>query len=493
MFPIEPTTCPPLLAKLSGGPTADTAAASRRGARRALAAACCLALALISATAAAESETAPQPRPAATELGATPMARQPTGEPPAATATGEGSVATLEEVLGEVTDPLDQVERQIAAQEYDYAIDWLEQRIDQVQNESHRFDPRLVRPLTLLGDAHAGRGEYGRALELYQRALHLNRVNAGLNSPEQVEIVYREANVFKALGDFQRANDREEYAYHVLTRAHDPMDEALLPGLYHLARWYERTSNVFAARALYEHAIEIIGENGKLDTPSAIPALRGVASTYRMERFPPFYVSDLGESQTGIVTTTMDQPISINNFPAGEAALQKVVKIRQAEPDADPATVAEAVLELADWYTLFDKRQRAEPLYAHAWELMKQADSVDAVAFFGEPALLYFPAPENPSPPPSGQRGARTTGYVEVAFDVTEEGYVRDLTTVASEPDGLMDFRVRKSLRVARYRPMLVEGVPVAKEAHTYRHEFPYYEELEEEPVDGVGATASSG
>jgi len=404
---------------------------------------------------------------------------------------GEGAEATLEEVLGATVDPLDQIERQIEAEEFRPAIATLEERVDALETESHRFDGRLVRPLTLLGDAHAGMGEYETALDHYQRALHLSRVNAGLNSPEQVEIVYREADTFKALGDFQEANNREEYAYHVLNRAHDPMDEALLPGIYHLARWYERTSNVFAARALYEQAVQIIDAHDKLETSEAIPALQGIASSYRMERFPPYYLAELEQSEASVVTaSSMRQPISINNFPAGEAALQRVIRIRQAEQEQNPVAVARAVLDLADWYTLFDKPRRAEPLYAHAWELMAEAESFDVVGFFAEPELLYFPAPGNPSPPPPEDRGERSTGYVEVAFDVTQDGYVRGLDTVASQPDGLMDFRVRKSLRLARYRPMLVDGVPVAKQAHTYRHEFPYYPEREGDPPP---ATASAG
>jgi hypothetical protein len=149
------------------------------------------------------------------------------------------------------------------------------------------------------------------------------------------------------------------------------------------------------------------------------------------------------------------------------------------------------VLDLADWYTLFDKANRAEPLYAHAWELMTEVEGFDVVSYFAEPELLYFPAPGNPPAPPVEKRGDRGTGYVEVAFDVTDDGYVRGLHTVGSQPDGLMDFRVRKSLRLARYRPMLVDGVPVVKEAHTYRHEFPYYPEPEGDPQTAAATTGS--
>ena len=38
-----------------------------------------------------------------------------------------------------------------------------------------------------------------------------------------------------------------------------------------------------------------------------------------------------------------------------------------------------------------------------------------------------------------------------------------------------MDFRVRRSMRLAVYRPMLLEGVAVAAEDQFYTHEFSYY------------------
>ena len=462
--PPIPTTCHELVRPRAGVPRFGTPAAV-------IVAAFALVLPVLVASA--------EPAPATSE--------QPAGEPVLPALPAPGGTATLEDVLGDSADPLGQIERQIESEEFEPAIDTLERRIDVIEQDSHRFDHRLVRPLTLLGDAHAGLGAYETALGHYQRALHLSRVNDGLNSPEQVEIVYREADAFKALGDFQEANNREEYAYHVLNRAHDPMDEDLLPGIYHLAQWYERTSNVFAARALYEQAVQIIDAHEKLETVEAIPALQGIASSYRMERFPPYYLADLEQSEASVVTaSTMRQPISVNNFPAGEAALQRVIRIRQSEQNKDPVAIAKAVLDLADWYTLFDKPRRAGPLYAHAWELMSEVESFDVVGYFAQPELLYYPAPGNPSPPPVEERGERSTGYVEVAFDVTEDGYVRGLNTVGSQPDGLMDFRVRKSLRLARYRPMLVEGVPIAKRAHTYRHEFPYYPERDDAPQDRV-------
>ena len=150
---------------------------------------------------------------------------------------------SIEAILAEEDPALQEIEAQIQAQEFDYPILWLEQQIAAVEHTSHRYDAELIRPLTLLGDARAGKGDFPGALDSYERAVHLSRVNGGLVGSDQIPIVYREANTYKAMGDYASANDREEYAYYVLTNAHGPYDEEMLAGVFHLANWYSETES----------------------------------------------------------------------------------------------------------------------------------------------------------------------------------------------------------------------------------------------------------
>ena len=203
---------------------------------------------------------------------------------------------SIEDILEELNPDLEQIQAQIEAGELEIPRYWLEGKIREIERSSHRFDPALVRPLTLLGDIQMTEGNYTGALDSFGRAIHLERVNSGLVSAAQVEIVYREAEVYRTLGDLEAANEREEYAYHVLQSAHDPYSEELLPGLFHLARWYELTHNVFAARYLYERATDVLVANGKGLELEAIPAWQGVARTYRLERFPPIYIDSTDSS-----------------------------------------------------------------------------------------------------------------------------------------------------------------------------------------------------
>jgi tetratricopeptide (TPR) repeat protein len=393
---------------------------------------------------------------------------------PATTAVATPGMQSIEGVLVEEDSDLLAMESQINTGEYDLPEAWLNARIARIERNSHRFNPELVRPLTLLGDIEAGRGNYNEALDRYNHAVHIQRVSSGLVSPAQVEIVHREADVYRNLGDLKNANEREEYAYHVLRRAYAAYDENLLPGVYRLAEWYQSTNNIYAARALYQRTVDILTANGRGDTPEAIPALEGLAMTYKLERFPPYLLTGSSSSATFVGASQFDAPLHIGDFPRGEQALQKIVQIHRSHGD-DPLTVAESVLNLADWFLLFDRSKRANPLYEFAYDLLEDADGIDVVSYFAEPRMLHFPAPNDPRAPTLGSSEEPVRGFVELRHTITSTGFVRSLKTEASQPEGMMDFRVRKSLRASRFRPAIVDGVPVKRTDQIFRHDFTYY------------------
>ncbi len=372
------------------------------------------------------------------------------------------------------------LQQQIYRGEAPSAQSELETIVSQIEAVRHRYDEALVVPLTLLGDAYMVQREYDKALDHYDRARHTARVNYGLFDPRQLPVVYREADAFKKIGDLASAGQREEYAYEVMHKSMEPYDPKLLPGLMRLAGFYLETYNYLSARTLFNRAMSIHTSSGKHFTLDAIPALQGIALTHRLERFPPFYVSNTDDNRMrgptpGLNTSDLDnQFVAFNNFPAGEKALQQIIEIhRQQEPE-DPQATLDAIVTLADWHLLFGRSNTANTLYSHVYEKMAE-NGADASRFFGNPKLLYIPLPQDPKPPPASKRQQVSTGKVQLGFNVAPSGRVRKLTTLESMPEDLMDFRVRRSMRLAVFRPMLVEGVPVTAEAQEYTHEFSYY------------------
>jgi len=269
-------------------------------------------------------------------------------------------------------------------------------------------------------------------------------------------------------------------------RAYGPFSTSLIPGLYHLAAWYDRTSNIFAARGLYERAIQIVARTSGERDPNLVPALRGLANTYREERFPPYEPPEQRLPGAPLGSPALPAPgeppnIIVNRFGPGEAALIEVVKIIDSDPNAKPLDAAVAELDLADWYLMFDKPSRATPVYVHARQMMRDKAGLtdEQIAAYFEPTVLYRPIPANPPAPPPAMRTNPAEGHVEVAYTVTEQGEVGELKTLSSEPEGLMDMKVRRGMRAARFRPRFDGDTPVPATNQTYRHTFTYYPHAE--------------
>ena len=396
------------------------------------------------------------------------------------------STVPLEEALDEESGPLDSVAFSIEQSEYEGTEEFLERYIRAIETAHYRYHPDLVEPLTLLGDAQFGQQRLDRALETYSRALHIRRVNDGLFAPEQVAVVYRQADALKAIGNLEEAGNREEYAYSVLLKSFGPLSEEILPGTYRLADWYRDSFNIFAARAMYERALHVYEANDKQSTLSALPALKGLVFTYRQERFPPYYVSDNQSSSFGAAPmplsargTVFTEQITINNFPAAERALQHIVRIRRDNPESSPLEVFEAILDLADWHLMWEHFKKAHTLYEFVYKQLDELESVDAGQFFAEPKLLHMPLPADPKPPRGAAEGAATErdnipGFIEASFRVSANGSAQNIEIVAADPEGLMDFRTRRSLRSSRYRPAMENGKAIPFESQTWRHEFQY-------------------
>ena len=368
--------------------------------------------------------------------------------------------------------PVDNAEGLVTVGEYAEAINIVELEIEKIERRSNRYNIELARPLVILGDALAGVGDREGALGAFDRAVHITRVNRGLHHPSQVDIVYREAAVLAANGDIGRANRRHEYAYGILLRSHGGGSPMLLPGIFSLADWYLVNYNIFSARGLYEHALSVADDTLAAADPKRLRALRGMAATYLSERFPPYQKETKSGSPQPLTYRYGNMP-AINNFSKGERALIEVVNVLMASAEASEDDVADAVLELGDWYLIFGKHGRATTLYRHVWELL-QAKPDQLAEIFDVPTPLYLPLPGDPDSDAVAS-GRPRSGVVELSFRVDESGGVSGIATLRSEPQDLMDVKVRRAVRRARYRPAFDGETTLATEDVRVSHEFIYY------------------
>ena len=80
-------------------------------------------------------------------------------------------------------------------------------------------------------------------------------------------------------------------------------------------------------------------------------------------------------------------------------------------------------------------------------------------------------------------------------FQVTSTGRIKKLKTVHTHPPKMMEFQIRRSMRLAVFRPSFIEGLPQTVDDHTYTYECPYFPSSsiqrapasETEPEDDAG------
>ncbi len=454
---------------------------------------------LLLATAAASAAEQPVIAPADPSPSAADAIDPPGSDDPAHTAIAPGTPPdTTESSPDNAVDFMVAAGLQIESGEYIEAERALTKGIESLERTLPRYDMQLVKPLALLGDAQFGKGDFDAARETYSQAVHITRVNDGLHTPEQVPLVYKEAEALAAAGQADVANGRQEYAYETLLRAYGPTSEALVPGMYALADWYVRSYNIYSARELYAHAVDTLTRIHGPDSPELVVPLRGIAETYRQERFPPYIAPAQQEKVTVQLQTYQMSPglqersLIVNRYSDGERALGQIIKILNDDPDTPRLDVVKAVLDLADWHLLFEKDDRAFELYERVQALMVSDAGLapeEVATYFGSPTPLYVPMPPNPEAPPPALRHRATEGYVDLGYTVTERGKVTALETLGADPPGLLDIKVRRAMRIARFRPRFEDGKPVATEQLKYRHSFIYYPASEPEPTSEPAAS----
>lgn len=373
----------------------------------------------------------------------------------------------------------DQLESQLAIGEFAAAIVQVEKIIADIESSSTRYDMRLARPLTVLGDAKLGIGDSPAALAAYERALHITRVNRGLFDADQVDIVYREAVVHASMGDRDTADLRHEYAFEILLRTYGPMNPELFSGLFTIAKWHQNNNNIFTARDFFQHAAYLAKKHFIPGDERTIKALQGFAESFRRERFPnvpSYFPPERNQHQSSRYRSSHSRRgyATINNFAPGERALIDIVNFKQANPEATESEIANAFLELADWYLMFGKPNRAFPLYSRVWELL-ESDPNSLATVFNSPTPLYLPMPKDPDPPPSAIRGDSKEGIVELTVNMSDLGTITKYNIVRSEPKGMMDRKVTRAARLARYRPVFVKSQPMPTKAFKVEHEFTYF------------------
>ena len=348
------------------------------------------------------------------------------------------NLATVQRVRGRYSEALFHYERHIAIAERKLGYDALE----------------LINPLHGMARTYMRMGDHEAAWEPLARALRVNHANSGIYSLEQGRTRDLLSDVALSEGDLEQANLHQRIQVRAHERRYGPGDLRVVPALYKLGEWYERTRQSGLQRRSYEAADRIIQAANGEDSLERVQALRGQANSFLKEA----------------------------RREKAEEFLRRALSIVRAHPIQDILEQARLLIEIGDTHTIFNRLPNARENYREAWELLSADD--DALDVRAEllqhpviplrSARLPVQVPRQLSSPSRYEPQPRA-GSVVLQLTIEPDGTVSGAEVMESEPPGLIDAIAVDLIQGAKFRPQMRDGEPVRVEDVIYRHRFRWY------------------
>lgn len=359
--------------------------------------------------------------------------------------------------------------------------------IEDIETDYGAYDLQLSQHLTSLGQQYQSIGEHAEAVQVFKRAMHVQRVNLGLYDMGQVPILESLIESQIALGEWETANDEYQYLFWLHRRNYGNDDPRMLPVINKLSNWH---LNAYAlnihgglfyhltnAHDLYQIAVDLVSSNYGRNDLRMIDPLKGLtASNY-------FLATYQAENQNKSSMTAGSMPANeeerarlqqyiMNSYNSGRSAINRMVDVYTNNPDAPPASDIRAQIALGDWYLLFGKWHSALEIYQQSYQ--KLAADTDAQALTSELFDKPVALPDLPLIDGGKKSMINTDNFVLARFDVNAHGSVTNIDIIDAFPKNKsrMESRVRRALRQAKFRPRFENGEPVTTKDITHRYLF---------------------
>jgi len=342
------------------------------------------------------------------------------------------------------------------------ALDTYREALTLLDLAGNATDDRLVRPLQGMGAALRGLGRDPEAIAPLKRAVEILRNREGLYTASQLPLMKQLIACHIAAGQMADAGREQQYAFTVAETAFGKDDIRLLGPLDDYAQWQETAGQFSAARLLHGRAVQLADTKLGGGTTAAIPALRGIARTYRLA-----YIYGESEESAQAAATLQDQFSTQSILPRvastpsteGERALRSALERLDANPAAPPALRAEVLLDLGDWYLIAGAAPRAQASYRDAW----QASGTDAGRQLGAPLLLVYRPPSVAVSRHGYDADTHEEQDVRLRLAVQPSGEVRDAIVSNPAPEREAAERaVVAAVKRSLWRPGLRDGAPIA-------------------------------
>jgi tetratricopeptide (TPR) repeat protein len=363
-----------------------------------------------------------------------------------------------------------------------------QQSIAAIERQHGGVDYRLSEHFLSLGLAYRANGDTDNAVDAFEQALHVNRINKGLHHLIHIPIVDLLIESYSRRGDWQEVERQHRYRYWIYRREVEAKSAEFADGALTFATWETRAYNLDTgvpplrrlrdAQDALDAAYETLNSDDRSDDPQMINILNAQAQA---NLNLALHMNNTAEDRiTGGAVMGDDfgdiierRNIIIESFINGKEALEHVVSA--TDTDALRVQHGLALANLADWEMIFDRPQSSAENYRRAYEQLKAAGLSDdqlAIEFDNPRQMSQFTvelrnAGELPASPTDD-------AFVTATFIVTKSGRARTIEVVdANPPDNSRIIRrTRDTVRATRFRPRISDSGPVEAPT-TIRYIFP--------------------
>lgn len=370
--------------------------------------------------------------------------------------------------------------------------------VEGIELDGGAWDRGLVEELSALGVLQQEQGNHVAAIEIFDRAIHVNRINSGLHTLEQIPFVEKLIESHLALGDWNQADIYNDYLFYIQQRAYGPHDPRIIPVLDRLASWNIQAFNIgygeslglrlSTAQILLNAAANMVAVHFGEDDERYISYRRNIAnSAFLVSRNPELMAASQSldyRNAEDILLNKLDatnRAAGLGGFQAGETALREIVQ-HYARQEDKPYELAAALADLADWYLMFERRRPAQDLYAEAWQVLERSEHAEEwiQQLFGQ--VIPIPTFANSVDNLLNQSIATSDGnavnydYADVAFDVTITGTTRNLEILTEETvlNSSHISRLERVIRNSYFRPRIENGELQRSDRNYFRYRYWY-------------------
>ncbi|MDX1490669.1 MAG: tetratricopeptide repeat protein [Pseudohongiellaceae bacterium] len=139
--------------------------------------------------------------------------------------------------------------------------------VEAMEREYGPYDFRLAETLQSAGDLLDSKGRYSDAAALYERALHITRINNGLYSESHLALVEKLIQCGSELEDWALVDEKYRYLHFLYTRLYENNIPALQRGLAQIAEWHvlainnglggDTLTQLRSAQRVYQQRLEL--------------------------------------------------------------------------------------------------------------------------------------------------------------------------------------------------------------------------------------------